>query len=204
MQKAVEDQLQYIPSAVAQSALISRLAESGVDLINFESKDIKYKRAGLTIFSSLLDINDDVLPERRMQMGASCFNILGNERQSLEESADVLRMAAEAIGHIAHVATMQELEMVQRDFLSSAVKVDSTSRLPCPYDSPNFPQYRSIGTHRTSSSTLPLPLSSSSSSSSPSSFSSSSSSSFPSLHSIPHNSGSPTPARLTHAASRAR
>ena len=65
MQKAVEDQLQYIPSAVAQSALISRLAESGVDLINFESKDIKYKRAGLTIFSSLLDINDDVLPERR-------------------------------------------------------------------------------------------------------------------------------------------
>ena len=61
---AIDEQLQYISSSAAYSKLVSRLADSGIDLLNFDSyqsRDIKrYRIVGLSTLSCLLDINDEV------------------------------------------------------------------------------------------------------------------------------------------------
>lgn len=123
MQTAIEEQLQLLSSPVAYSNLVSHLNESAQHLIRFESKQYgnRYKMDGISVLDCLLDINDEVKPERRMQMGEILKRILDNEKMLDNNTEIVLRMAIMALGHLARVATISEIEELQQSYLPTAL-----------------------------------------------------------------------------------
>ena len=58
------------------SNLVSKFAESGVNLIVTNAKDISSKIKGVNILDCLFDVHDDMQSERRMQIGEQLFKIL--------------------------------------------------------------------------------------------------------------------------------
>ena len=124
MQIAIEEELQLLSSPVAYSNLVSYLNESAQHLIRFESKQYgyRYKMDGISVLDCLLDINDEVKPERRMQMGEILKRILENNEKILDNNNEMmLRMAIMALGHLARVATISEIEELQQSYLPTAL-----------------------------------------------------------------------------------
>ena len=118
---AIGNQSQNLPSHVFNN-LISRLVDSGINLLTNESKDIKYKIAGLVVLDCLLDVECEIMPERRIEIANQLRKVLENERQNVEVEASVLRKAAAVIGHLAHVASTTEIEFLQDFYVTNAIK----------------------------------------------------------------------------------
>ena len=127
MQIAIEEQLQLLSSPVAYSNLVSRLTESGLDLISFENKEKqhhnhnnynnnnyninRYKLSGVSVLDCLLEINDEVFPERRIQMGSHLKRILELSHHLDTSNTEIYKKVSEAIGHLARVASISEIGM---------------------------------------------------------------------------------------------
>ena len=121
LQNAIDNQSQNLPSHVFNN-LISRLVDSGINLLVNEQKDIKYKLAGLVVLDCLLDVECEIMPERRIEIANQLRKVLENERQNVETEAPVLRKAAAVIGHLAHVASTTEIEFLQDFYVTNAIK----------------------------------------------------------------------------------
>ena len=118
---AIYNQSQNLPSHIFNN-LMSRLVDSGINLLTNEQKDIKYKIAGLVVLDCLLDVECEIMPERRIEIANQLRKILENERQNVEVEAPVLRKAAAVIGHLAHVASTTEIEFLQDFYVANAIK----------------------------------------------------------------------------------
>jgi FKBP12-rapamycin complex-associated protein len=104
---------------------MSKLTVNGLELLNYnEGKDlIRYKIAGLIIFDCLLDVNDEYMPERRIEIANHICKVLENDKLPLVVNELVLRTASAAIGHFARVATTVEAEFLQNSYFSLSMKL---------------------------------------------------------------------------------
>ena len=118
LKMAIDDQSRHLPST-SFSNLISRLSENAIEMFN---NDVKYKKIGLTILDTLLDVNDEVVPERRIQIAENIKKLLENDKLHIDTNAEVLRNAAAAIGHLARVASTTEIEYLQNFYSTLVVK----------------------------------------------------------------------------------
>jgi FKBP12-rapamycin complex-associated protein len=118
------DESQNLPQ-IAFSNLMNKFVVSALDLLNYhESKEIvKFKIAGLIIFDSLVDINDEIMPERRIEISNHIFKVLENDKLPLVICEPVLRTAASSIGHFARVASSSEAEFLQNFSFPLALKL---------------------------------------------------------------------------------
>lgn len=121
MRLAIEEQSQHLPSQMF-SNLISRMVESGISLLNYDLRDSQYRIVGLMVLDCLLDISDEIMPERRIEIANQLRKVLENDKQNLEANANVLRIAAECIGHLARVASTTEIEFLQDFYVTNAIK----------------------------------------------------------------------------------
>lgn len=121
----IEYQSQNLPSQVAFSTLMSKLVNNSLDLLNYnEGKDLfRYKIAGLVIFDCLLDVNDEIMPERRIEISNHICKLLENDKLPLQMNESVLRTASAAIGHFARVATTVEAEFLQNFYFPLSLKL---------------------------------------------------------------------------------
>ena len=106
-------------SPQAFSVLISKLTENAIELLNHDSR---YKRTGLAILDALLDVNDEILPDRKILIAGYLRKVLENDKLSVDSSADILRSAALSLGHLARIASTTEIEFLQGFYLSEVVK----------------------------------------------------------------------------------
>jgi serine/threonine-protein kinase mTOR len=111
MRLAIEAEAQNLPSQMF-SNFISRLVSSGINLLNYDLKDSRYRIVGLVVLDCLLDINDEIMAERRVEIANQLRKVLENEKQNIEITGDVIRKASEAIGHLARVASTTEIEFL--------------------------------------------------------------------------------------------
>eukprot|EP01031_Cornospumella_fuschlensis_P036354 gene36354-44100_t len=130
IRQIIEDQSQHLPTQIAFSNLMTKFVASGLDLLNVaDSKEpIKYKIAGLTIFDCLLDVNDEIMPERRIEIANHICKVLENDKLSLATSEIVLKTASSSIGHFARVASSTEVEFLQNFYYPLALKLIVDSR----------------------------------------------------------------------------
>jgi FKBP12-rapamycin complex-associated protein len=124
LKKVIVDESQKLPQ-IAFSNLMNKFVVSALDLLNYyESKEmVKFKIAGLIIFDSLVDINDEIMPERRIEISNHIFKVLENDKLPLVVCEPVLRTAASSIGHFARVASSSEAEFLQNFSFPLALKL---------------------------------------------------------------------------------
>ena len=128
MLQAIEDQAQNLPSHML-SNLLSRMVETGIGLVNNDMKDSQYRIVGLVVLDCLLDVNDEIMAERRIEIANQLRKVLENDKQNIEATGNVLRKAADSIGHLARVASTTEIELLQEIFVTNALKWLSNQRL---------------------------------------------------------------------------
>jgi FKBP12-rapamycin complex-associated protein len=121
MRQTIEDEAQRLPSQMF-SSLISRMVESGVSLLTYDPRDLQYKKVGLVVLDCMLDVSDELMPERRIAIANQLKNVLENDKQNIDTSAEVLRIAAASIGHLARVASTTEIEFLQDFYVTNAIK----------------------------------------------------------------------------------
>ena len=124
----IEDQSQHLPSQTAFSNLMTRLAGNGLDLLNHETRDTRFKIAGLSVLDCLLDVNDEIMPERRIEIVNHLRKVFENDKLAIETNIIVIRAAACSIGHFARIASAQEIEFLQNFYLPFAFKLLGNSR----------------------------------------------------------------------------
>mmetsp|Transcript_26418 Transcript_26418/g.39200 ORF Transcript_26418/g.39200 Transcript_26418/m.39200 type:complete len:2632 (+) Transcript_26418:19-7914(+) len=127
MLQAIEDQAQNLPSQMF-SNLISRMVDSGINLLNYDIRDSQYRVVGLVVLDCLLDVNDEIMPERRIEIANQLRKVLENDKQNIETTGIVLRKAADSIGHLARVASTTEIEFLQDFYVANAIKWLSNQR----------------------------------------------------------------------------
>jgi serine/threonine-protein kinase mTOR len=127
MLQAIEDQAQNLPSHML-SNLISRMVETGINLLNHDPKDSQYRIVGLVVLDCLLDVNDEIMAERRIEIANQLRKVLENDKQNIDATGNVLRKAADSIGHLARVASTTEIELLQEIFVANAMKWLSNQR----------------------------------------------------------------------------
>jgi hypothetical protein len=127
----IEKQSMHLPSQTAFSNLMTRLAGNGLDLLNHETRDTRFKIAGLSVLDCLLDVNDEIMPERRIEIVNHLRKVFENDKSAIESNIVVIRTAALSIGHFARIASPQEIEFLQNFYLPFAFKLVGNSRSDC-------------------------------------------------------------------------
>jgi len=104
---------------------MNKFVTSSLDLLNHnDAKDfVKCKLAGLIIFDCLLDVNDEIMPERRIEITNHIFKVLENDKQPIAINDIILNVASSSVGHFARVASTSEAEFLQNFYFPSAVKL---------------------------------------------------------------------------------
>lgn len=110
---------------------LSSLQTNAKELINFDTKDLKYKIAGLALFDCLLDVNysDEIYVERRSDISRILLNLLKTIKVSIEAGEKVIRIGTQCVGHLARVATPAELETLTTTFINLALEFAKDQRL---------------------------------------------------------------------------
>jgi hypothetical protein len=106
------------------------LQSNARDLINLESKELKYKFAGLILLDCLLDVNynDEIYMERRGEMAKLLLVMLKNIKCTVDLGEKVLKLATQCVGHLAKVASPYELESLSQTFVAFAQEFTKDSR----------------------------------------------------------------------------
>lgn len=112
---------------------MTKLVTTGLDLLNYvDAKDtIRYKLAGLIIFDCLIDVSDEIVPERRIEIANHICKVLENDKIPITANEIILRTAALSIGHFARVASNTEAEFLQNYYYPLAQKLVTDSRSDC-------------------------------------------------------------------------
>eukprot|EP01032_Pedospumella_encystans_P020541 gene20541-23331_t len=107
-----EQQSQNSSSLSAFSELLNQFVATALDLLNYSaSQDTsKCKLAGLIVFDCLLDINDDIRPERRFEIANHLCKILENDKLPFSSNESVLRTASVSVGHFVRIASRTEVD----------------------------------------------------------------------------------------------
>jgi hypothetical protein len=126
----VEEQAQYLPTQIAFSSLMSKFVICALDLLNFsDPRDlVKYKIAGLIVFDCLLDVNDEITPERRIEIANHICKVLENDKIPLSANELIIRTASQCIGHFGRIASTNEIEFLQNFCFPLALKLLADSR----------------------------------------------------------------------------
>lgn len=113
IENVIDDQQSLNSSSLsAFSELLNQFGASALDLLNYsDSRDTsRCKLAGLVVFDCLLDVNDDIRPERRFEIANHLCKILENDKLPLSTIEIVLRTAADAVGHFVRIASRTEVD----------------------------------------------------------------------------------------------
>jgi hypothetical protein len=96
----------------AFSELLNQFVISALDLLNFnDSRDTsRCKLAGLIVFDCLLDVNDDLRPERKFEIANHLCKILESDKLPMSSNEIVLRTAALSVGHFVRIASRTEVD----------------------------------------------------------------------------------------------
>lgn len=96
LSKALEDQKELQHSA-ALRLLVMRLMKNGMDLVHYESRDLRQKIFGLCILDCILD---DLDTEKKKEIPQLCKQLMENSKIYLEtDSLSILiRLAASCVG----------------------------------------------------------------------------------------------------------
>lgn len=131
----IEYQSRHDSSDAAFSVLAESLAQNALDLLNYDSKDYRFKLAGFTIFDNLLDVNEDAMPGGRVlarsKYAADVRKAVEYERLPLEVYAPVLRLASVTLGHLARVGSAADNDFLQTFYLPIAFKALKPNRSDC-------------------------------------------------------------------------
>ena len=107
----IQEQSVIAVSQITFSNLLNKFVSSGLDLINYsDSKEIKFKLAGIAVFDSLLEFQDEIKPERRIELANHLCKILEVDKLSLDVIQVVLQAAAQSIGHFVRIASTNEMD----------------------------------------------------------------------------------------------
>lgn len=132
LRSLIDYESRHSASSVGFSSFITKLNASGVELLTYEVKDLKYKIAAITVFDCLLDVVDELVPERRMDIISHPLRkILENDKVPLETSAPVLRLAALVIGHFARIGSTLEIEFLQNTYWPIVLRLLGDTKSPC-------------------------------------------------------------------------
>lgn len=121
----IEGQAQTLPTPISFSSAMTKLVSVALELLNYnEGKDIlRYKVAGLVVFDCLIDVNDEIMPERKIEIANHICKVLENDKLPFTINETILRTAAASIGHFARVATNTEAEFLQNYYYPLAQKL---------------------------------------------------------------------------------
>lgn len=121
MKSAIDEQSRLLPTLMF-SNLVSKLVENGIMLLNYDVKDWRFKIVGLLILDRLLDVNIEIMAERRIEIVNQLRKVFEFEKLSLDTYAPVLQQAAVSIGHLARVASTTEIEYLQDYYVANAIR----------------------------------------------------------------------------------
>ena len=123
------------------SELMGRLMISAQDLLSVVDKaadkqssssssgereqTVRFKLAGLVVFDRFLlfDDEDDLVPERRMEICNHLMKVFEQDKLSLPVYEVVLKAAAACIGNFAGVASVPEVEFLQAFYFPFCMKL---------------------------------------------------------------------------------
>ena len=128
LRNLIDDQSRHLPSQTEFSVLMSKLTESGYELLN--QTDLFYKIAGLFVLDCLLDINEELVTDRRISIANTLRKIFENgdkTTNSIESGCVILRLSAQLIGHLARIASTVEIEYLQTTYYPIAMRLVGTT-----------------------------------------------------------------------------
>lgn len=128
LRSLIEDHSRHLPSQTAFTELMNHLTDSGYELL--VHPEAVYKVAGISVLDCLLDINEELVPDRRIQIAGRLRNVFENEKLGTGESGIIiLRVCAQSIGHLARIASTSEIEYLQDFYYPTAMRlVDSKAQ----------------------------------------------------------------------------
>lgn len=131
--RIIDEQQQQTTSQMSFGVFLSNIQNNAKELLMFESKDLKYKIAGLLLIDCLLELNynDEIYTERRTDLSRVLFNMIKSIRCSIDSGEAFLRSVAQCVGHLARVATPPEFESVTQTFFSLAMELVKDQRVEC-------------------------------------------------------------------------
>lgn len=93
VKKLIDAQSQVQLSQQGFSNLITKFVSNGQELLNYNDvKDsTKYKIAGLTVIDCVIDVNDEMVPQRRTEICNLLFKVLDNDRLPLQGKLRILQ-----------------------------------------------------------------------------------------------------------------
>ena len=125
LRSLIEDHSRHLPSQSAFTELMNHLTDSGYELL--AHPEAVYKLAGISVLDCLLDINEDLVPDRRIQIAGKLRNVFENDKLGIGESGIlILRICAHAIGHLARIASTSEIEYLQDFYYPTAMRLVDT------------------------------------------------------------------------------
>lgn len=130
IRQIIEGQAQSLPTPISFSNAMTKLVSVALDLLNYnEGKDLlRYKVAGLVVFDCLIDVNDEIMPERKIEIANHICKVLENDKLPFGINETILRTASSSIGHFARVATNTEAEFLQNYYYPLAQKLLQDTR----------------------------------------------------------------------------
>lgn len=135
LKQLIEFHSRHDSSDVGFSVLAESLAQNALDLLNYDTKDFRFKIAGFTIFDNLLDVNEDAMPGGRVlarsKYAADVRKALEYEKLPLDVYAPVLRLASFTLGHLARVGSAADNDFLQTFYLPIAFKALKQNRSDC-------------------------------------------------------------------------
>lgn len=107
-----DQQSQNSFSLTTFSELLNQFVISSLDLLNYtDSRDTsRCKLAGLIVFDCLLDVTDDLRPERKFEIANHLCKILESDKLPMSSNEIVLRTAALSVGHFVRIASRTEVD----------------------------------------------------------------------------------------------
>lgn len=108
----IDEQALASPTAYHFSSQLTLFTANGLDLLNFvDHRDpTKHKLAGIAIFDSLLEISDEIKPERRIELCNHVCKLLEYDKLPLASYSVVLLQATSMIGHFVRIASTSEMD----------------------------------------------------------------------------------------------
>jgi len=127
LRNLIDDQSRHLPSQSEFSVLMNKLMDSGSELLN--QPDLLHKISGIFVLDCLLDINEELVTDRRMNIATSLRKIFENSDKvplGIEAGLVILRICAQLIGHLAGNATTAETEYLQTFYFPIAMRLVGT------------------------------------------------------------------------------
>ena len=117
LRQMLEDQSENVPSQVEFSNLLTKLLQSAFDMTVSDSKDLRLREAGIVVLDCLMEVTDELYPDRRTLIAKHLKRVIAIDKYSLDQSSGFLKAAALSLGRFSRIANTSEIDMLQDDFV---------------------------------------------------------------------------------------